>query len=111
MDTGHTANSRIATLAWRRGPIAAIRRANSFALIAKDEGGDDPARPHRDQGSPRPGSALLARISHTHAARSIKARTMTVQSMTVQSMTVQSVTVRQMTARSMTMPHMTVHSA
>src|ERR1700709_1462986 len=65
MDTGHTADSGIATLARRRGPIAAIGRANPFALIAIDEGGGELARQHRDQGSPHPGSALLCRIAGT----------------------------------------------
>jgi hypothetical protein len=65
MDTGHTADSGNATLARWCGPIAAIRRANPFALIAIDEGGGDSARQHRDQGSPHPGSALLCRTAGT----------------------------------------------
>jgi hypothetical protein len=69
MDTGHTTDSGNAMLTRRCGPIAAIRRASSFALIAIDEGGGDSARPHRDQGSPHPGNAPLCRIDGAGAAR------------------------------------------
>jgi hypothetical protein len=100
MDTGHTADSEIATLARRRGLIATIRRADPFALIAIDEGGGDSARQHRDQGSPHPGSALLCRIAGTESMVLYAARSMSARSMSARGVVARTMSARSMSARS-----------